>query len=98
MPGPVKVKVVVLMVDGFIARLKVAVTTVLGHMPVETFGGVSEITVGGAHSALPVVKLHTKLLAKALPNVSFAPVVIVAVYKVVNASAFDGVKAAVEPV
>jgi len=58
-PGPVKVKVVVLMVEGFIARLKVAVTTELGQTPVEPFSGVSEITVGGGHMALPVVKLHT---------------------------------------
>ena len=61
------------------ASLKVAVTTVLGQMPVARFGGVTEITVGGAHGALAVVKVHTKLLVSALPNVSWAPVVIVAV-------------------
>lgn len=97
-PGPVNVKVAVLMVAGFIARLKVAVTTVLGQIPVIPFRGVTEITVGGAHSALLVVNVHTKLLASALPNVSFAPVVIVAVYKVVNARALGGVKVAVVPV
>jgi hypothetical protein len=69
---------VVLIVEGFIASLKVAVTTVLGQTPDEPFGGVTETTVG-AHRLAPVVKVHTKLLASALPNVSLAPVVIVAV-------------------
>jgi hypothetical protein len=78
-PGPVKVKVVVLIVEGFIASLKVAVTTVLGQTPVVAVGGVTEITVGGAHGLAPVVNVHTKLLASALPNVSKTPVVIVAV-------------------
>ena len=36
------------MVAGFIASLKVAVTTVLGQTPTEPLGGVTEITVGGA--------------------------------------------------
>jgi len=78
-PGPVKVKVVVLIVAGFIASLKVAVTTVLGQTPAAPLGGVTEITVGGAHGLLPVVKVHTKLLASAMPYTSVAPVVIVAV-------------------
>jgi hypothetical protein len=46
-PGPIKVKVVALIVAGFIASLKVAVTTVLGQTPTIAFGGVTEITVGG---------------------------------------------------
>jgi len=47
-PGPVKVKVVVLMVAGFIAVLKVAViTAVLGQVTVEPVGGVTAVTVGG---------------------------------------------------
>jgi hypothetical protein len=75
-PGPVKVKVVVLIVAGFIASLKVAVTAVLGQTP---FAGVTEITVGGAHGSAAVVKVHTKLLASAMPYSSMAPVVIVAV-------------------
>jgi hypothetical protein len=75
----VKVKVVVLIVAGFIASLKVAVTAVLGQMPTARFRGVTEITVGGAHASLEVVKVHTKLLASAMPYASMAPVVIVAV-------------------
>jgi hypothetical protein len=63
-PGPVKVKVVVLIVAGLIASLKVATTTLLGHIPLAPFGGATEITVG-EHAVLLVVKLHTKLLASA---------------------------------
>jgi hypothetical protein len=75
----VTVNVVVVMEAGFIASLKVAVTTVLGQMPVARLGGVTESTTGGAQGVLLVVKLHTKLLANGLPKVSVAPVVIVAV-------------------
>jgi hypothetical protein len=69
------------MVAGFIASLKVATTTVSGHIPAERSGGVTEITVGGPdrHVVVPVVKVHTKSLASALPKVSVAPVVMVAV-------------------
>jgi hypothetical protein len=74
----VKVKVVVLIVAGFIASLNVAVTAVLGQTPTAPFGGVSEITLG-MHELVPVVKVHTKLLASAMPYSSMAPVVIVAV-------------------
>jgi hypothetical protein len=75
----VKVKVVVLIVAGFIASLKVALTTLLGQTPVARFGGAVETTVGGIHGVALVVKLQTKLLARAMPNVFWAPVVIVAV-------------------
>ena len=51
MPGPVKVNVVVLIVEGFIASLKVATTTLLGHIPLAPSGGATEITVG-AHAVL----------------------------------------------
>jgi len=78
-PGPVNVKVVVLIVAGFIASLKVAVTTVLGHKPTAPARGVTEITVGAAHGSLEVVKVHTKSLASGMPYSSMAPVVIVAV-------------------
>ena len=50
MTGPVKVKVVVLIVEGFIASLKVAATTELGQMPVEPFGGVTETDRGQVQS------------------------------------------------
>jgi hypothetical protein len=80
-PGPVKVKVVagLMIVAGFMASLNVAVTAVLGHIPTARLSGVTEITVGGAHGSLAVVKVHTKLLASATPFSSMAPVVIVAV-------------------
>ena len=65
-----------MIVAGFIASLKVAVTAVLGQTP---FAGVTEITVGGAHASLEVVKVHTKSVANAMPYSSMAPVVIVAV-------------------
>jgi hypothetical protein len=41
------VKVVAVMVEGFIALLKVAVTTALGQMPPAPLRGVTEATVGG---------------------------------------------------
>ena len=95
MPGPVKVKVVALMVAGFIPSLNVAVTTVEGHTPTARSTGISELTVGATHGVLLVVKVHTKLVASALPYSSMAPVVIVAVYRVFSARALDGVKVAV---
>ena len=52
-----------------------------------------EITVG----IVPVVKLHTKLLARAVPMVSVTPVVIVAVYIELAASNVVGVNVAVVP-
>jgi hypothetical protein len=45
-PGPVNVKVVALIVAGFIAWLKIAVTVVLGHALAAPFVGVTELTVG----------------------------------------------------
>jgi hypothetical protein len=41
------VKVVALMVEGFIALLKVAVIVALGHIPAAPLSGVAEATVGG---------------------------------------------------
>jgi hypothetical protein len=61
-PGPVNVKVVALIVAGFMATLKVAVTIVLGQTPTAPARGVTEITVGGVavvHAARAVVKVHT---------------------------------------
>jgi hypothetical protein len=45
-----------------------------------------------------VVKVHTKLLAKGLPERSETPVVIVAVYVVLSARLLPGVKIARSPV
>ena len=77
-------------VAGFIALLNVVETRVLTGTAVAPFAGIVEITVGA-----PVVKLHTKLAASALPNVSFAPVVIVAVKAVPGARLAPGWKVAI---
>ena len=77
--GPVNVKVLPSIDDGFMASLKVAVTTALEQTPVEALGGVTESMVGGGlHPLAAVVKVQMKLLARALPNRSLAPVVMVA--------------------
>lgn len=55
--------------------------------------GIVETTVGGA----AVVKVHTKLAASAAPVGSFAPVVIVAVYKVLVVRTVVGVNVEVVP-
>jgi hypothetical protein len=83
------------MVAGFMAASNVAVTTTSGHIPRAASGGDTEITVGGGggtHAAAEVVKVHTKLLASALPATSWAPVVMVAVKAVLRASVLVGVK------
>jgi hypothetical protein len=78
-PG-VTVKVVVLIVAGFIASLKVAVMTAREHTPVAPLAGVTETTVGGGlHPFAAVLKLQTKSVANPLPNKSRTPVVRVAV-------------------
>ena len=61
-PGPVKVNVVPLIVAGFMASLNEAETGVFTGTAVAPLAGNVETTVGA-----PVVKLHTKLAAKALP-------------------------------
>jgi hypothetical protein len=52
-----------MIVAGFIASLKVAVTIVLGHILPALLGGATEITAGGTggavHDAAAVVKVHT---------------------------------------
>src|ERR1700680_738575 len=74
------VKVAGWTVATFMGSLKVAVTTELEHTPVAALGGVTESTVGGGlHPLAAMVKLQTKLVARALPNRSRTPVVIVAV-------------------
>ena len=61
--------------------------------PVAPLAGTVEVTAGEGD----VLKVHTKLAASAVPAVSFAPVVIVAVYKVAAARGAPGVKVAVFP-
>jgi hypothetical protein len=85
-PGAVEVatvKVAVLMVDGFIASLKVTFTDLLVQMPVAALAGLVDAIDGGVVStAFPVVNDHWKLLTSALPERSLAAVVIVPLYTV----------------
>ena len=92
-PGPVTLNVDPLMVAGFMGPLNVAETIVLTGTAVARFAGTVETTVGGG----AVVNVHTKLAASAAPAGSFAPVVIVAVYKVLLARTSVGVNVAVDP-
>jgi hypothetical protein len=73
--------------------LKVAVTMVLMGTAEVPFAGTVDTTIGAA----VVVKVHTKFAGSALPPGSWAPTVIVAVYKVLAARRDVGVKVAVEP-
>lgn len=92
-PGPLSVKVVALIVEAFIGALNVAETRVFTGTAEAPFAGTVETTVGGG----AVVSVHTKLAASAAPAGSFAPVVIVAVYKVLFRRVVAGVKVAVVP-
>jgi hypothetical protein len=94
-PGPVKVKVATLIVAGFIASLNVAEIAELTATPMDPFTGTVETTVGLGVGT--VVKVHTKSAASAAPVRSFAPVVIVAVYRVPVARIVVGVNVAVVP-
>jgi len=58
-PGPVSVKVVPLMVSGFMAVLKVALTTWLAGTPVAKLAGIVESTVGLVVFGTPVVNVQT---------------------------------------
>jgi hypothetical protein len=92
-PGPVTVNVAALIVAGFIASLNVAEIGVFTATAVAPLAGTVETTVGAG----AVVKVHTKLAASAIPAGSFAPVVIVAVNKVLVARMLVGVKVAAVP-
>src|SRR5438046_288096 len=97
-PGPLSVKLAVLIVRGSIASLKVALMVWLIGTAVAPSAGTVELTVGLVVSGVaPVVKLQPKLAASALPARSMAPVEIVAVYAVRGARAPAGVKVAVTP-
>jgi len=87
------VKVVPVMVAGFMASLNVAEMGVLTATRVARFAGTVETTEGGG----AVVNVHTKLAARAAPAESCAPVVMVAVYVVLAARSTSGVKVAVKP-
>ena len=90
------VKVAAVIVAGSMAWGNVAEITVFWHIPTEALGGPTETGgAGGRHATAAVVKVHTKLPASEFPNMSCAPVVIVAVYSVFRARGFAGVKIAV---
>jgi hypothetical protein len=89
------VNVDVVIVEGSIASLNVAEISLL-RGTAKT--GLVETTRGGVVSGIgPVVKRHTKLTAKAWPDASLAPVVIVAVCALLAARLPDGAKVAVVP-
>jgi hypothetical protein len=92
-PGPVKVNVAALMVAGFMASLNVAEMRVLTGTARAPFVGTVEMTMAGG----AVVNVHTKLATSGTPVRFFAPVVMVAVYKVLVARIAVGVNVAVVP-
>jgi hypothetical protein len=81
------------MVAGFMATLNVAEMGVLTATAVARFAGIVETTVGGG----AVVNVHTTLAASGAPVGSCAPVVMVAVNKVLLARTTVGVNVAVMP-
>jgi hypothetical protein len=87
------VNVVALIVPGLMARLNVAEIVVFTDAARAPFDGTVEITVGD----VAVVKVQTKLAASAAPARFFAPVVIVAMYKVPLGRVAVGVKVAEVP-
>lgn len=95
-PGALNVNVVVPIVAGFIATLKVAEIARLMGTPLAPLTGTVEITVGGV-GAGSVRKLHTYLLANPVPAESWAPVPMVAVYSVLTVSKASGVNVATLP-
>ena len=96
LPGPVKVNVEVVMVDGSIDSLKTAVTVVAMEAPVAPLVGITEETVGTGPAA--VVNVNELALAIALPVAATTPVVTTAVYIVLGASGAFGVSVAVNVV
>lgn len=93
-PGPINLNVVVLIVVASIGTLNVADRTTPSATPTALLAG----TVGGTTAGVAaVVKVHTKLLASGTPVGSCAPVVIVAVNKVLLARITVGVNVAVVP-
>src|SRR5213082_2189473 len=91
-PGPVNLKLAVLIVKGSIASLKVALMVWLIGTAVAALAGRVALTVGGVVSGVaPVVKLQLKSVASALPAKSLTPVVTVAVNVVRGARALAGV-------
>ena len=98
MPGPDKVKVILLRVNGSIASLNTTVGFILRATPVAELAGTVELTVGAVISgAAPVVNDQTLALAKALWAKSVTPVEIVTVNSVFAARVLNGLNVAVVP-
>ena len=92
------VKLAGVMERGSIALLKLAVILVLTATPVPPSAGFVALTTGAAVSVVvPVVKLHERSAAKAAPAADFAPVVIVAVKRLLGARLLEGANVAAVP-
>jgi len=87
------VNVAALIVAGFMVSLNVAETAVLASTATVPFAGTVLTTLAGA----AVVKVQTRLAASAVPAVLLAPVVIVAVYRLLVERTTLGVNVAVVP-
>src|SRR5207253_1192143 len=97
-PGPVTLKLAVLIVKGSIASLKVALMVWLIATAVAPPAGTVEVTVGGVVSGVAAVaKSRPKAVRGGLPARSLAPVGIVGVKAVRGARGLAGVKVAVAP-
>jgi hypothetical protein len=84
-----------LIVKGSIASLNVTVSTLLRSTPVALVSGLVEFIIGNKMSTADfVVKLNMLLAVIALPAMSFAPVVTVAVYVAVGSRLAEGMKVA----
>jgi hypothetical protein len=96
------VKVAVLIVEGSMSLLNVALTAWLRGTLVAAFAGTVTVTCGAPLStSVPVVKVQgfgaKPPPAKAMPARSFAPAVTVAVKRVLAAKLLAGVKVAIAP-
>ena len=90
-PAPTNVRFVELIVAGFIASLKVMFAVAFNPIPETPQLGAVATTVGGVVSGRdPVVKLHEKFEARALPERSFRPVPAVTVKVVLGVSVSEG--------
>ena len=98
MPGPVTVNVAVVIVEGSIASLNVALAAALRDTLMGESAGIVELTMGAVLSGIaPVVKLQVNALANGFPARSRTPVVIFAVNRVLAARALLGLNVAVVP-
>jgi hypothetical protein len=94
-PPADSVKDVAVIVDGSIAREKVAVTTAVAAIPVAPSAGAVPVTVGGAGGLAHVVNDHDTAFESGTPSDAVIAVVSRAVYVVDRASCAEGVNVAV---